>query len=114
MSVIFKIPLSPRAQVFRCDIGGVTYTLHLRWNPVCESWVIDIHDANDDGTLGLSGIPLVTGTDLLGQFRYLGIGGGVPLITMTIGPGHSPDEVPTYDNLGVDGQLYFKTLDPTP
>jgi hypothetical protein len=68
---------------------------------------MNVGDLNDKRLL--TGIPIVTGTDLFGQFRYLGIGGGLPLIAVTIGLGHSPDEIPTFDNLGIDSQLFFKT-----
>jgi hypothetical protein len=113
MTTIHEIPLTPRAQVMRCDMGGVTYTFHFKYNKAMQCWIMDIRDGNDfpiGGTGGLDGIPLVTGTDLLGQFRYLGIGGGIPMIVMTVAVGHSPDEVPTFTNLGVDGHLYFETL----
>jgi len=99
--------MSPRAQVFQVDIGSVYYTLNLRWNRVNQTWIMDILDNLD--TPMCMGVPLVTGVDLLGQFRYLGIGGGVPMITMTIAVGHSPDEIPVYDNLGIDAHLFYKT-----
>jgi hypothetical protein len=108
MSTIYEIPLIARAHQMRIDIGGTVYILHFKFNRVCGSWVMDIKDTTDAPLL--DGIPLVTGTDLFGQFRYLGIGGGLPMVVMTVGPGRSPDEVPTYDNLGTDGHLYFETL----
>ena len=117
MTTVYQLPLSPQTQKMRVDIGGTLYTLRLRWNPISACWIVDLTDENDapliNGSgagLGLTGIPLVTGTDLMGQFRYLGIGGGTPWTAMTIGPGHSPDEVPTRDNLGTDGNVYFETL----
>jgi len=108
MSTIWEIPLSPRAQRMVIDMGGIEYTLHFNYNRVSQTWIMDVHDAND--VPFINGIPLVTGTDLLGQFRYMGIGGGLPVVTMTIGLGHSPDEIPTYENLGVDSHVYYKTL----
>lgn len=109
MATIWELPVtSGRAQRMRCDIGGTLYTLHLKYNRVCGSWVMDINDSADNPLL--EGIPLVTGSDLFGQFRYMGIGGGLPMIVMTIGPGMSPDEVPDFMSLGVDGHVYFKTL----
>src|SRR5262252_2964792 len=117
MATIWEIPLSPKAQVLRTEIGPTTYTLRITYNKPMEAWIMDIHD-QDGNPLppignqlsGLNGIPLVTGSDLLGQFRYLGIGGGVPMIVVTIGPGHSPADIPTFTDLGIDGRLYFKTL----
>jgi hypothetical protein len=107
MATIWEIPLTPRAQVMDVNLGGIVYTLNFRYNRVNSTWVMDIGDSL--ATPMIMGIPLVTGTDLLGQFRYLGIGGGVPMITMTIAVGHSPDETPTYDDLGIDSHLYYKT-----
>lgn len=109
--MVMEIPLIPAAQVLAVDIGGTTYTLHVRWNQFMACWVMDIHDENDaDLAGGLNGVPLVTGADLMGQYRYLGIGGGVPMLVVTIGPGTSPDEIPTYYNLGIEGRLYFETM----
>jgi hypothetical protein len=108
MPTIWEIPLSPRTQKMRVDISGTVYTLHLKFNSVCNTWIMDVNDSNDFPVL--EGVPLVTGSDLFGQFRYLGIGGGVPVIVMTIGPGRSPDEIPNYVNLGIDGRVFFKTL----
>jgi hypothetical protein len=107
VSTISELPLIPRTQTLRTDMAGTTYTLHFRYNRACGSWVMNVGDADD--VLILGGIPLVTGTDLFGQFRYMGIGGGIPMIVMTIGPGVSPDTVPTYENLGIDGRVFFKT-----
>jgi hypothetical protein len=67
---------------------------------------MDIGDVFDAPLV--NGIPLVTGTDLFGQFRYLGIGGGLPMIVMTIAVGRSPDEIPTYENLGIDRHVYLR------
>jgi predicted Zn-dependent protease with MMP-like domain len=108
MSTIWEIPLIPHTQKMRLDIGGTYFTLHLKFNSVCNTWVMDINDTGDF-TL-LHGIPLVPGTDLLGQFRYMGIGGGLPMTVMTVAVGRSPDEIPIYENLGTDGHLYFETL----
>jgi hypothetical protein len=107
----FEIPLSARAQRFTMDINGTSFTLHIRWNQYMNAWIMNIHDFADNPLPqhGLNGIPLLTGTDLMGQFRYLGIGGGIPMIVLTIGPGLPADQVPT-TNLGIDGHLFFETL----
>src|SRR5689334_12601431 len=106
MSTVFEIPLIPTAQKLSVDINGLLYTLHVRWNQYMRAWILDIHDENDVVLPGgLNGVALVPGTDILGQFRYLGIGGGVPMLIMTIGPGKSPDELPTTDNLGTEARL---------
>jgi hypothetical protein len=64
------------------------------------SWVLDI--ADDIGNPILSGIPLVTGANLLSQYGYLGFGGGLYVMTTS-----DPDAVPTFENLGDDGLLYW-------
>ncbi|MBM4311869.1 MAG: hypothetical protein FJ119_13110 [Deltaproteobacteria bacterium] len=47
-------------------------------------------------------MPIVTGADLLRQFRYLGIPGS--LISYTQGDENAPA---TLDNLGADANLYY-------
>ena len=56
----------------------------------------------------VSGIPLVTGVNLLEQYAHLGFGGGLYVQTTS-----NPDEVPTFTNLGVDGLLYWVTAGAT-
>lgn len=110
MAQAFDIPLTPGInQRFKTTLNGVEYTIDLNWNKVSKLWVMDIY--NTDITISiLRGIPLVTGTNLLGQYPYTepGLNGG--MVVMTIGPGESPDEIPTFENLGTDGHLYFVTL----
>lgn len=107
MATIWEVPLTPRAQTMNITIGSTQYVLHIQFNKISNTWIMDIGDVFDAPLV--YGIPLVTGTDLFGQFRYLGIGGGLPMIVMTIAVGKSPDEIPTYENLGIDGHVYFKT-----
>jgi hypothetical protein len=61
---------------------------------------MDIGDEN--GTILVAGIPLVSGADLLSQYRYLGFPGGL-FVTTDRGAG----EVPTFDGLGATSHLYF-------
>ena len=62
--------------------------------------MLDIADVDD--VILASAIPLLTGADLLQQFGYLGIGAGMLVMTDT-----NPDAVPTFQNLGTSGHLYF-------
>ena len=78
----------------------MNYQITVKWNNNCQSWVIDIADSN--GNPILSGIPLVTGVNLLGQFGYLNFGG--QLVAQTE---NDPSAVPTFTNLGTQGNLYF-------
>ena len=64
---IFEIPTSPRPQSFSVTFpNGVTYQLRLLYVfAPNDCWTLDI--ADDQGNPILSGIPLVTGADLLAQ-----------------------------------------------
>lgn len=101
MTTAYEIPLTADSQRFTITLAGVAYNLALTWRSG-TGWVLDIADANDAPLV--SGIPLVTGTDLLGQFGYVGIGG--KLIVLVDGDIAS---VPAYDNLGTEAKLYFVT-----
>ncbi|ARP90328.1 hypothetical protein CAL14_08535 [Bordetella genomosp. 9] len=101
MTTAYEIPLTADSQRFTITLAGVAYNLALTWRSG-TGWVLDIADANDAPLV--SGIPLVTGTDLLGQFGHLGIGG--KLIVLVDGDIAS---VPAYDNLGTEAKLYFVT-----
>jgi hypothetical protein len=76
--------------------------IKLAWNPPLNCWVADLLDATDSAIL--QGVPLVTGANLLEQFSYLGLGG--QLLVQTEG---DVDAVPTFENLGSEGRLYFAT-----
>lgn len=102
MSTPYEIPLSPQPQTFGIAIAGVTYKLTVMWNFVNASWIIDIADSS--GNPILSGVPMVTGADLLEQFGYLNF--GFQLIAQT---DNSPDTVPAFETLGSTGHLYAIT-----
>jgi hypothetical protein len=102
---VFEIPLVPGTpQRLSVELGETTYVLMARWNDISACWILDIYEF-DGVTPVLRGVPMVTGADLLGQYEYLELGGN--LIALTIAVGHPPDEVPTFDNLGIDGHLYY-------
>lgn len=100
MSDAYELPLTPAAQNFFIQLANILYKMSLRWNSVSNCWVFDLADA--DEVPFLAGIPIVTGINLLGQYAYLGIAGG--LVALTDG---NPDAVPTFQNLGDAGNLYF-------
>lgn len=103
MSTIYKIPLTPEAQIFKITLSGTDYWLTLTYANTTEGgWILDIADANQDPLV--VGIPLVTGADLLAQYAYLGFAGR--LIVQTT---FNPDAVPTYQNLGSEAFLYWVT-----
>ncbi len=100
----FPLPVSSTAQSFFVQLAGTSYKITLRWNAVAICWVMDIADAGEVPLI--QGIPIVTGTDLLAPYAYLGFGGGI--IAMTEG---NPDAVPTFANLGTGGDVFFVTDD---
>lgn len=102
----YEIPLTPEAQVFLIALGGATYALTLRWNAAAACWVLDI--ASQAREPILTGVPVVTGINLLNQYAYLGFGG--MLIAQT---DHDPDAVPTMENLGTAGRIFFLVEDGT-
>lgn len=103
---IFQIPLQTGVpQTFQITLDGNAYQLTLlyRDDPGGEGgWTIDIADTF--GNAILQGIPVVTGANLLEQYAYLGFVGGLWAQTTS-----DPDAVPTFENLGADGQLYWVT-----
>lgn len=107
MRQYFTIPLQPaRPQTFRVTLQSIEYTFKLTWNAVAQIWILDIYDAAGTTPI-IQGIPLVTGTDLLGQFAYLPVAAHAVLMALSIGPGIPLDQPPTFGNLGVDGQLIY-------
>lgn len=106
MSAVFTIPLQVGTpQTFSITLGGVTYQLtFLYWNDTAGlgGWTVDIDDSS--GNPIAEGIPLVTGADLFAQYRHLGFTGSLIVQTTS-----NPDAVPTFENLGDDGQVYYVT-----
>lgn len=102
----YEIPLQATPQTLTISLAGVTYQLRVLWNFIAAAWVVDLMD--DLGNPILSGLlPLITGADLLEQFGYLNLGG--QLIVQT---DNDTDAVPTFDNLGANGHLYFVVVTP--
>lgn len=100
MATISEIPLIPAPQILRISLSGVTYVLSLKWFAVAGVWLLDISDVN--GNSLVAGAPLVTGTDLLLQYRHLGFVGGLWCAT-----DGDPDAAPTFTNLGDTSHLYY-------
>lgn len=97
----FQIPLSGSPETFAIALNGTTYRLTVDYRAASEGgWFLDIADSN--GNPIVSGIPLVTGADLLAQYRYLGIAGNSGLYVANMAGG---DAVPTFNNLGTDTRL---------
>lgn len=94
----FEIPLTPEPQTFDVDLAGRGYTIDLEWH---NGWTLAL---SRDGVRLVSSIPLVTGTDLLGQYGYLEIGGA-----LVIASDNEPLAEPTQANIGKQSKLYFVT-----
>ena len=99
-------PLSAIDQRFQIPLNGVTYQLTIKWCAPAAAWTLDI--ADEGGTALISGIPIVTGIDLLEQYQHLGIAGQI--VAQTDGDTFA---VPTQTNLGTAGRLYFIATDGT-
>lgn len=98
----FEIPLSPSPQKLSISLGGVQYRLTVRWNNVMQAWVLDIADIDSNDIL--TGLPIVPGVDMLGQFAHLNFGG--MLIAQT---DSDAGITPGFTTLGITGHLYWVT-----
>lgn len=100
---VYEIPLSPSPQSFSITLGGTEYLLTVKYqNADMGGWVLDIADSS--GLPIVNGIPLVTGCDLLEQYRHFGFIGELRVQTS-----NDPDSVPTWANLGEQSHLYWIT-----
>lgn len=103
MSNFYEIPLTPTPQKFTISLSGVDYSITLNyWNIDEGGWHISIVDVN--GNAIVNNVPLVTGTNLLGQYGHLGFTGRLWVQTA-----NDPDATPTFLNLGVEAFLYWVT-----
>jgi|SRR5580765_7859911 len=100
MSSILEIPLKVgQPQTLSVSINNVTYNLSLKWFQLATTWVLDI--ADNLGNQIVTGVPLVTGADLLGQYKHLGFAFGLWCSTDGV-----PDEAPNFASLGDNSHLY--------
>lgn len=96
----YEVPLSARTQRCTVTLLNVSYQLAITWRDAAGQWLLDIADAA--GNALLQGLPLIPGTNLLGQHAHLGIGAGL-LVMLDNGT----DETVTFDNLGSTSHLRF-------
>jgi hypothetical protein len=97
---IYEIPLSPQPQTFTVALGGTDYRLTFYWSTPANCWMLDLADANSNPMV--QGIPVITGLDLLYQYKYLSVAGSLVVQT-----DYDTQAVPTFENLGVTGRVYF-------
>lgn len=106
MATVYLIPLVSDPQTFQIQLGANTYQMVSRWNSAPDAgWIVDFSDANTGASI-IANIPLIIGADLLAGLEYLGFDGS--LYVYTDGNQLNP---PTIDNLGVEANLYFQTVD---
>lgn len=98
---VYRIPLTNVPQRFAIELGGREYVMVVRWNPIMGNWVMCLLDGD---MVLVNCLPLVTGVDLLAQFRHLGINGSFVVVT-----DGDPYATPTLGNLGTDSNLYYIT-----
>ena len=102
MEQVFEIPLSPTPQKFLITLGDKEYHLTFLFRQAPEAgWIMNIYGSTENsGEPIVCGIPLVTGTDLLSQYKYLGISGSLYINTEN---GLSPG----FNELGTTAKLYY-------
>lgn len=100
MATVYEIPTSPKPQTFSITLSGVQYQCALRWNVTAACWLFDLRDSS--GALIIGSVPVIPGVNLLEQFDYLELGG-----TLVAQVDYDAAAVPTFDNLGSTGHLYW-------
>lgn len=101
MTTIAEIGLESVSKTFQVTLANVTYAMAVTWRDP-YGWFLDL--AQLDGTKLLSGLPMVSGIDLLQPYPQFEFGGALFLMT----DGNLTAD-PTKDNLGIDCHLYFAT-----
>lgn len=96
---ISEIPLSADNQQFVIAIAGSTYRMRLVWRETF--WCLDL--LNNDQTLIVPSLPLVTGVNLLDAYDYLNLG-----FSLWVGAAEGRD-APTKTDLGLFSHLYIIT-----
>ncbi len=99
--IVSRIPLTNTPQQFDITLSNISLTMVLQWNSFLDNWVISLLDKASQLPLILA-LPLVTGVDLLLQYKYLQIPGSLYIYT-----DGDQEAVPTFDNLGEESNLYY-------
>ncbi|TXN33896.1 hypothetical protein [Methylobacterium sp. WL19] len=100
----YEIPLVPQPQIFGIQLGDVNYRLRFAYADTLEGgWLMDINTEGGDPIL--CGVPLVPSINLLAQYAYLGLAGGL-MVT------NKEDEaaMPAFAALGTTSKLYFVSV----
>ena len=94
-----EIALIAAPQTFTVTLGGTAYTFTIKWNGTLMCWVLDLADAQGNNIV--TGIPMVPGTTLLGQYAYLGLG-----FDLFVQNDANITVVPGFTDLGTTSHLY--------
>lgn len=95
-----EIQLSANNQKFTVTLNGTGYAFQIIWREAF--WALDIYDRSQNLLIG--GLPMVTGTDLLEQYGYMGFGFELRIVS------DDPAQPnPTKTNLGDTTHLYAVT-----
>lgn len=99
---MIRIPLTKGAQRFSIMLGSSYCDISLIWRDAQEGggWFMDI--AKADGSAKACGIPVLPGSDLLGQIQHRGLG------HMYCTVNGRTDRAPTYDDMGGALSLYWE------
>ena len=105
MSVLVPFTSADRAYEFTCALNGTSYRFDVQWNERTAIWLFDLYLADSDTPL-VVGLPILLGGDILGAYRYLGIGGLFAVdmdANMQKGaPADTEENVLASDDAGVD------------
>jgi hypothetical protein len=103
----YEVPLSPEPQRFTIELAGEPYQMRFYWCAPANCWCFDLR--NNLGEDLILGAAVVTGVDLFAQYPHLNLPGKLMVQT-----DHDPQAVPTFDNLGITGRVYFVVGEPDP
>jgi len=96
----YEIPLSPDNQAFNIQLNNTTYQLQVEWRDF--AWVLDLKDSG--GNEIVSGVPMVTGGNLLSQWNYLNLG-----FALEVACDDASQDYPNKTDLGIRSHLYVIT-----
>lgn len=97
---IREIPLTADNQEFSINLAGTTYRISIIWRDLY--WIMNLQ--NDRAEPVISGIPLVTGADLLAQYAYMNLG-----FKLVVVCDDSVQDYPTKTDLGGRSHLLVFT-----
>jgi len=97
---VSEIPLSPENQAFSISLAGQSFQMAITWRAVF--WCLDIMDST--GADLIKGIPLITGADLLAQYKHLDLG-----FSLYVGCDNPANENPNESDIGINSHLYALT-----